>query len=103
MVIPLHIFGSFDDIQVETEFDKEALLDSAAAINEAAGKPIGGIGGKVLDQGFVKTRDQQIAKTKAEAKRKADTKIAAEKARLKAAAKKKAEEKLKDMFKGFSF
>jgi len=103
VVIPLHIFGSFDDIQVETEFDKEALLDSAAAINEAAGKPIGGVGGKVLEQGFVQTRDEQVAKAKAEAKRKADAKIAAEKARLEAAAKKKAEEKLKDMFKGFSF
>ena len=103
VIIPLHIFGSFDDIQVETEFDKEALLDSAAAINDAAGKPIGGVGGQVLDQGFVKTRDEQVAKAKAEAKRKADAKIAAEKARLEAAAKKKAEEKLKDMFKGFSF
>ncbi len=103
VVVPLHIFGSFDNIQVETEFDKDAILDSAAAINEAAGKPIGGVGGQVLDQGYVKTRDEQVAKAKAEAKRKADAKIAAEKARLEAAAKKKAEEKLKDMFKGFSF
>jgi len=103
VVVPLHIFGSFDDIQVETEFDKDAILDSAAAINDAAGKPIGGVGGQVLDQGFVKTRDEQVAKAKAEAKRKADAKVAAEKARLEAAAKKKAEEKLKDMFKGFSF
>ncbi|MDQ7058402.1 MAG: AsmA family protein [Ghiorsea sp.] len=101
--VPLHISGPLDDIQVSVEMDKDALINSAAAINNAAGKPIGGVGGKVLDQGFIKTRDEQIAKAKAEAKRKADAKIAAEKARLEAAAKKKAEEKLKDMFKGFGF
>ena len=101
--VPLHISGPIDNIQVSVEFDKDALLNSAAAINNAAGKPVGGVGGKVLDQGFVKTRDEEIAKAKAEAKRKADAKIAAEKARLQAAAKKKAEEKLKNMFKGFGF
>ncbi len=101
--VPLHISGPIDDIQVSVEIDKDALLNSAAAINNAAGKPIGGVGGKVLDQGFVKTRDEEVAKAKAEAKRKADAKIAAEKARLEAAAKKKAEEKLKNMFKGFGF
>ena len=110
VVVPLHIHGPFDNIAVDTDIDKEALLDSAAAINEAAGKPIGGVGGKVLDQGFVKTRDEEVAKAKAKleaekaaAKRKADAKIAAEKARLEAAAKKKAEQKLKDALKGFSF
>jgi uncharacterized protein involved in outer membrane biogenesis len=101
--VPLHISGPIDDIQVSVEIDKDALLNSAAAINNAAGKPIGGVGGKVLDQGFVKTRDEEIAKAKAEAKRKAEAKIAAEKARLQADAKKKAEEKLKNMFKGFGF
>jgi len=101
--VPLHISGPLDNIQVSVEMDKDALINSAAAINSAAGKPIGGVGGKVLDQGYVKTRDEQVAKAKAEAKRKADAKIAAEKARLEAAAKKKAEEKLKDMFKGFGF
>jgi uncharacterized protein involved in outer membrane biogenesis len=101
--VPLHISGPVDDIQVSLEIDKDALLNSAAAINNAAGKPIGGVGGKVLDQGFVKTRDEEVAKAKVEAKRKADAKIAAEKARLQADTKKKAEEKLKNMFKGFGF
>ena len=97
--VPLHISGPLDNIQVSVEMDKDALINSAAAINNAAGKPIGGVGGKVLDQGFVKTRDEQVAKAKAAAKQKAN----AEKARLQADAKKKAEEKLKDMFKGFGF
>jgi len=97
--VPLHISGPLDNIQVSVEMDKDALMNSAAAINNIAGKPIGGVGGKVLDQGFIKTRDEQVAKAKAEAKRK----VAAEKARLQAAAKKKAEEKLKNMFKGFGF
>ena len=103
LVVPLHIHGSFENIQVDVKMDKDALLNSAGALNDAAGKPIGGVGGKVLDQGFVKTRDEQTAKAKAEAKRKADAKIAAEKARLEAAAKEKAKQKLKDAFKGFSF
>lgn len=97
--VPLHISGPIDDIKVSVEMDKDALLNSAAAINNAAGKPIGGVGGKVLDQGFVKTRDEQVAKAKADAKRKADAKIAAEKARLETLAK----EKLKNAFKGFGF
>ena len=101
--VPLHISGPIDDIQVSVEIDKDALLNSAAAINNAAGKPIGGVGGKVLGQGFVKTRNEEVAKAKAEGKRKADAKIAAEKTRLQADTKKKAEEKLKNMFKGFGF
>ncbi len=101
LVVPLHIYGSFENIQVDFKMDKNALLDSAGALNDAAGKPIGGVGGKVLDQGFVKTRDEEVAKAKAEAKRKADAKIAVEKARLEA--KEKAKQKLKDAFKGFKF
>jgi len=86
--VPLHLFGSFENIQVKVEMDKNALINSAAAINNASGKPIGGVGGKVLDQGFVKTRDEEIA---------------AAKDRLAEKAKKKAAEKLKDVFKGFGF
>ncbi|MDQ7001928.1 MAG: AsmA family protein [Ghiorsea sp.] len=94
--IPLHISGPIDDIKVSVEMDQDALLNSAAAINNAAGKPMGGVGGKVLDQGFVKTRDEQVAKAKVEAKQKADANIAAEKIRLEALVK----EKLKNVFKG---
>ncbi len=103
LVVPLHISGPFDKIKVSVEMDKDAILDSAGALNDAAGKPIGGVGGKALDQGFVKTRDEEVAKAKAEAKRKAKAKIDAEKAQAEAKAKEKAKQKLKDVFKGFKF
>jgi len=99
VVVPLHISGPFDQINVNVELDKDALLDSAAALNNAIGKKIGGVGGQILDNGFVQTRDEQVAKAKAEAKQKADAKIKAEKERAEAAAK----AKLKDVFKGFKF
>ncbi|MDX8381248.1 MAG: AsmA family protein [Ghiorsea sp.] len=103
VVIPLHISGPFNQINVDVELDKNALLDSAAALNQAAGGKIGGVGGKILDNGFVKTRDEQAAKAKAEAKRKAGAKIQAEKARAEAALKQQAKDKLKNILKGFKF
>jgi len=103
VVIPLHISGPFDQINVDVEFDKNALLDSAAALNNAVGDKIGGVGGKILDNGFVKTRDEQVAKAKEEVKRKADAKIQAEKARAEADLKQQAKDKLKNVLKGFKF
>jgi uncharacterized protein involved in outer membrane biogenesis len=99
VVVPLHIFGPFDNIQTKVTMDKRAVLDSAAALNDATGNKIGGVGGQILDKGFVNVREEQKAKAAAKL---ATKKKAAEK-RAKAAAKKKAKDKLKNMLKGFKF
>ncbi len=99
VVVPLHIYGPFEHIQTDVVMDKAALLDSAAAINNATGHKINGVGGKVLDQGFVKTRDEEVAK----AKQKAKAKLEAEKERARQKAAQKAKDKLKDLLKGFKF
>jgi AsmA protein len=95
VVIPLHIYGPFDDINVATEIDRKAVLESAAALNKAAGNKIGGTAGKILDQGFVKTREEQ--------KKKLAQKLADEKKRAQKKAEQKAKDKLKDVLKGFKF
>ncbi|MDX8388070.1 MAG: AsmA family protein [Ghiorsea sp.] len=106
IVIPLHIKGPFDNLDISIEMDKQSLLDSAAALNKATGNKVGGVAGQVLNQGFVKTREAQKKKAAAKlvaekvaAKKRAQEKVAAEKARLKAQAKKKAEDALKERFK----
>ncbi len=99
VVVPLHVYGPFEHIQTEVVVDRKALLDSAAAINDATGHKINGVGGKVLDQGFVKTRDEEVAK----AKQKAKDKLAEEKEKARQKAAQEAKDKLKDLLKGFKF
>jgi len=59
LVVPMHISGPFDDLDMDITFDKQSLLESAAAINAATNNKIGGVAGKILDQGFVQTREAQ--------------------------------------------
>ncbi|MDX8384378.1 MAG: AsmA-like C-terminal region-containing protein, partial [Ghiorsea sp.] len=103
LVVPLHISGPFDDLDISVEMDRDSLLESAAALNKLSGNHIGGVAGKALDQGFVKTRDEEVKKTK----EKLQAKLAAEKIRLQQQAeanlKKQAEDKLKNALKGFGF
>ncbi|MDQ6988275.1 MAG: AsmA family protein [Mariprofundaceae bacterium] len=103
VVIPLHISGPLDKLEIAVEMDKAALLESAAALNQLSGHKVGGVAGKILDQGFVQTREEEKKKLADKLKKK----LAAEKARLQKKVedklKKDAEDKLKNALKGFSF
>jgi len=91
LVVPLHIFGPFEKLDVSVEVDRDALLESAAALNKKAGDKIGGVAGQVLEQGFVETREEQ----KQKAEEAIQQKLNDEKARAK--------EKLQNALKGFKF
>ncbi|MDQ7004123.1 MAG: AsmA family protein [Ghiorsea sp.] len=76
IVTPLHIFGSWDDIQVEKELDHDDNLDRRAAFDEMTAQPIGDADSQTLNQDSMKIHDEEISKE---------------------------EKKLNDMFKGFNF
>ena len=91
LIVPLHISGPVDQLDISVEIDRKSLLENAAALNKATGKKVGGVAGKVLKQGFVETREAQKSKATEAAKVKIDE------------AKARAEEKLKNALKNFKF
>ncbi len=95
VVVPLHISGPFDNLDISVQMDKASVLESAAAINAASGNKIGGVGGQILDQGFVKTREEQ--------KQKLAEKLALEKEKAREKAQQQVKDKLQNAFKGFKF